>query len=419
MVSEVKTVRVPQLAWYGEGELELQFPSSWDISTCYMRGHDSPRLSDNEMRNAFRHPLDSQPIKKLAHRSAEVAIIFDDMTRPTPVAQILPYVLEELNEAGVSDDHIRFIAALGAHGALNGIDFRKKLGETIGERFLVYNHNPYENCTFVGNTNRGTPVSINSEVMSCDIKIGIGCIVPHPLTGFGGGGKIMQPGVASIDTIKANHGLLMGKARESNEGSKIGLGLFEDNVLRLDIAEAARMAGLDIKIDVILNSRRDIAAMFVGEVMAVHAEGVNVAKEFYATERIDGADIVVSNAYAKANEALLAVPIGAGLLSEGGGDLVVIAHTPEGQVTHYLMRSFGKNLGGHMWRPRSHLPRGVNRLIVLSPYIDKAGADWIGPPERIIWAKTWNEVLEQLKAAHRGRPRVAVIPDATVQYFPA
>ena len=222
-----------------------------------------------------------------------------------------------------------------------------------------------------------------------------------------------------MDTIEANHGLLMQTARESHQDSQIGIGLFDDNVLRLDVDEAATMAGLDIKIDVILNLKRDIAAVFVGEVTAVHAEGVNVAKEFYATERIEGADIVVANAYSKANEALLAVPLGAQLLGEAGGDLVVIANTPEGQVTHYIMRSFGKKIGGRLWRPRSRLPRGVKRLIVLSPYIDKAGADWLGPPECIIWAKTWDEVLDELKAAHGGESRVAVIPDATVQYFPA
>ena len=419
MVSQVTTVRVPQLAWYGDTELELQFPSSWEVNTCYMRGHNSPPLSEKELRDAFQHPLGSQSIRELAQGAKEVAIIFDDMTRPTPVAQIVPYVLEELREAGVADEGIRFIAALGAHGSLNAIDFRKKLGEAVCEKFPIYNHNPYENCTFVGTTSRGTPVSINSEVMSCDLKIAIGCIVPHPFTGFGGGGKIILPGVASMDTIEANHGFLMQKSLETRHESQIGLGLFEDNAIRLDIDEAARIAGLDIKIDAIVNLRREITALFVGEVSAVHTEGVKVAREFYATERIDGADIVIANTYSKANEATLAVPLGARLLAEDGGDLVVIANTPEGQVTHYMMRSFGKKFGGRLWRPPNRFPRGVKRLIVFTPYIDKAGADWIGPPEAIIWVKTWDEVLEQLGTAYPGKARVTVIPDATVQYFPA
>ncbi len=419
MVPQVQRVRVPQLAWYGDTELELQFPSSWDVHMCHMKGHHRPPLSEREVREVFQYPTGSRPIRELAHGAKEVAIIFDDMTRPTPVARILPQVLEELGEAGAPETGIRFIAALGAHGALNAIDFRKKLGEDVCDRFPIYNHNPYENCTFVGTTSRGTPVSINSEVMSCDFKIGIGCIVPHPLTGFGGGGKIILPGVASIDTIEANHGLLRQKARETKKEAQIGLGLFEDNALRLDIDEAARMAGLDVKIDAIVNLRREIVSLFVGDVTAVHAEGVKVAKEFFATDSLDGVDIVIANAYAKANEATLVAPVGASLLGKDGGDLVIIANTPEGQVTHYIMRSFGKSISGRLWRPWSRLPRGVKRLFVLAPYIDKAGADWLAPPESIIWTRTWDEVMEQLKTAYPDKAKVAVIPDATVQYFPA
>jgi len=418
-MSQSNSVWLPQLAWYGDTELELRFPSSWEIEVCHMRGHDWPVLSEQELRNAFEHPVGSKRIRELARGVKDVAIIFDDMTRPTPVAQIVPYVLAELREAGVTDENIRFIVALGAHGAHNHIDFRKKLGESVAEKYPVYNHNPYENCKFVGTTSWGTPVSVNAEVMSCDLKIGIGCIVPHPFTGFGGGGKIILPGVASIDTIEANHGPLMQRAIESGQRDSIGLGHFDNNIIHLDVNEAARLAGLDIKMDAIVNLRREIAALFVGEVAAVHTEGVRVAREFYATEPVDGADIVIANAYSKANEAGLAIPVGARLIRENGGDLVILANTPEGQVTHYVMRSFGKSIGGRLWQPRSRLPSRVNRLMVFTPHIDRAGADWLAPPEAIIWLKTWDDVLKKLKMAYPGAARVVVIPDATVQYFPS
>jgi nickel-dependent lactate racemase len=281
------------------------------------------------------------------------------------------------------------------------------------DRFPVYNHNPYENCTLLGKTSRGTPVSINAEVMSCDLKIGIGCIVPHPLTGFGGGGKIIVPGVASIDTIEANHGPLLARS----ERSQTGTGKFEENLLRLDILEAAKMAGLDIKIDTIVNAKRETSALFIGEVEATHKEGVRLAKEVYATPKIEGMDVVIANAYSKGNEAMLAVPIAAELLKESGGDVVLIVNTPEGQITHYIMRSFGKRISGRLWRPRTRLPRKVKRLFVLAPYKDKAGADWIAPLDSIVWAKTWDEVLAELRIAYAAGAKAAVIPDATIQYL--
>ncbi|GAI30212.1 unnamed protein product, partial [marine sediment metagenome] len=34
------------------------------------------------------------------------------------------------------------------------------------------------------------------------------------------------------------------------------------------------------------------------------------------------------------------------------------------------------------------------------------------------WAKTWAEVIHELKNIYGDTAKVAVIPDATVQYFP-
>lgn len=410
-------IRLPQLAWYGNTELEIEFPSSWDVSVCYMKGHRRRALSEKGYREAFANPTGTKPIRRLARGKKEVAILFDDMSRPTRVAEVVLYVLEELKAAGVKDRSIRFIAAVGAHGALTRLDFVKKLGESVLSRFPVYNHNPYENCTYLGETSNGTPVAVNAEVMGCDFKIGIGCLIPHPLTGFGGGSKIILPGVASIDTMAAHHRDLIMKLLTKGIDPGIGVATFENNVMRRDIDEAARMAGLDVKIDTVLNGRGQTTAIFVGDPIAAYAEGVKLARKVYATEPAETPDIVVLNAYSKANEAVLAIPLLGGLLRGKQGDLVLIANAPEGQVPHYLVRSFGKNLGGRLWsRPTGPL-QDINRFIMLTPYIDIAGADWLAAPEHIVWAKTWPEVLKKLIAAYGKKARVAVVPDATMQYF--
>ena len=411
------TISVPQQAWYDNDELELQFPSSWELSVCYMRGHHRPPLSEQGFREAFANPIGTKSIRELARGKSEVAILFDDMSRPTRVAEIVPYVLEELGAAGVKDDSIRFITALGTHGALTRVDFAKKLGEAVLGRFPVYNHNPYENCTFLGNTSSGTPLAVNSEFMGCDLKIGIGSILPHPLTGFNGGGKIILPGVAAIDSIAYNHGTLTAEAMVRGEDIGTWIGKFEENELRLDTAEAARMAGLDIKIDAVINGRGETTALFVGDPTSAHIEGVKLAREVYATQPIEGQDIAVLNTYSKGSEAFLALPLSSRLLQGGAGDLVLIANAPEGQVTHYLAGSFGKKTGGRLWLPRASLPPNVKRLIVFTTYIDKAGGDWLAIPESIVWAKTWPAVLERLTKTHGDSARVAIVPDATMQYF--
>ena len=410
-MSNSKVVRLPQLAWYGDIELEIDFPDSWDVTVCHMRGHDAPPLSEDGIRKAFRIPIGTRTIKELAKGKREVAILFDDMSRATPSAVMIPYVLEELAAAGIADDNIRFIAAIGAHGSMNGIDFRKKLGDEVMGRFLVYNHNPYENCTPLGTSSQGIPISINSEVMSCDLKIGIGSIVPHPFTGFGGGGKIILPGVASMETIDSNHTRL-------GLSPTIGIGKYEGNVLKQDVDEAARMAGLDIKVDAILNLKREVTALFVGDPIEEHVEGVKLAREHYATDMVTDCDIVVANCFCKANEMVLAPAVASPLLSQKGGDMVLIVVTPEGQINHYWSRSFGKHFGGRAWARKTSLPRNTKRLTVMAPYSDRVGSDWLAPHNLINWAKAWPEVMQELKNRYGDKAKVAVIPDATIQYFP-
>ncbi len=111
------------------------------------------------------------------------------MTRVTRVYGMVPFVLKELAKAGIPDSRIQFICATGSHTAWDRTLLEKKLGREVLARFPVYNHNPFNKCTYAGTTSYGTAVYANGEVMKCDLKIAIGSIVPHPGTGFGGGGN--------------------------------------------------------------------------------------------------------------------------------------------------------------------------------------------------------------------------------------
>ncbi|UCD56111.1 MAG: DUF2088 domain-containing protein, partial [Candidatus Hydrogenedentota bacterium] len=267
------------------------------------------------------------------------------------------------------------------------------------------------------NTSRGTPISINNEVMGCDLKIGIGSIVPHPLTGFSGGAKIILPGVASIDTITHNHGILIGEALARQEEIWKWIGKTGPNDLRQDAGEAAQMAGLDIILDALMNGRGETTGLVVGDAIGAHVEGIKLAREIYATPSIEGQDIAVMNTYAKASEAFLTLPLASHVLQGGRGDLVLIANAPEGQVTHYLAGGFGKKTGGRLWFPRTEMPPNITRIIILTPYKDIAGSGWLTAPESILWKKTWPEVLELLTETYGDGAKVAVVPDATLQYF--
>lgn len=381
-----------------------------------MPGYKSPALKPEEIKAAVTNLIGMAPIREVARGKKEVVIIFDDMTRVTRTAEIVPFVLEELALAGISDSKIRFICALGNHGASTLVDFAKKLGADIVARFPVYNHNPFFNCGYVGTTSAGTKVHVNDEVMKCDFKIAIGSVVPHPTTGFGGGGKIILPGVASIETAQAFHIVPFRARTEKWAKSAGGMGVLDSNPARQDADEAAGLAGLDVKIDCLVNMWGETTAIFAGALGPAYAAAVDRARVYYRTPRVADENIVVSNTFAKANEAvLIGLDTAFNALNGRNGDVVLIANAPDGQVTHYLMGPFGKTTTGAL-RLQVRIPGNVNHVIIYSEYPDLAGRGYVEESDKVLFMNEWSHVVQALRELHGDKVRVAVYPNAEIQY---
>ncbi|MFC1949863.1 lactate racemase domain-containing protein, partial [Chloroflexota bacterium] len=131
-------VKLPQYLWYEAKDVEFPLPDSWQVTVHNIAGYNKPAMKAEEIRAAVTTPIGMPPLRELAKDRKEVVIIFDDMTRGTQVSEIVPFILEELAEAGVTDDRIRFIAAVANHQAMDRISMVKKLGEDIVARFPVY-----------------------------------------------------------------------------------------------------------------------------------------------------------------------------------------------------------------------------------------------------------------------------------------
>ncbi len=412
-------VVVPQLAWFGDGELKLKFPEEWDVSVQFMKGYSKKSVDEEEIVHALRNPIGTKPLSKLARGKKEVVIIFDDMTRPTKVYEVVPHVINELRRAGVKDDNIRFVCANGSHGVFDREDFVKKLDESVVERYPVFNHNPYANLVYSGRTKYGTPVEVNAEVMACDLKIAIGCIVPHPYFGYGGGAKIVLPGVASMRGICYNHGDLGGFSpvqdhRKVHPSCELAYGrVNEENILRLDSEEAAGIIGLDMIVNVLVDLRRNSTDVFMGDVIKAQREGVEFAKEHYLTPVLPEADIIVSNAYSKASEA--AIASWPALTLKEGADFVLIVNAPTGQVTHYVHGRWGTKVFGDLYLAPPNILNRAGRIILFSEYHERQPWLELVPPEKTVKVRTWEEVIEELKNKHKNKAKVAVYPDATIQ----
>jgi nickel-dependent lactate racemase len=413
----MEQISLPQLAWHGVKELKITLPDNWKTTLGNFPGYNRPKLSPTALKKSLASPIGMAPLRKYARGKKEVVILFDDMTRVTRAAEIIPHVLTELAAAGIEDKQIRFIAAVGCHGALDRADFAKKLGEDVLKRFPVYNHSPFTNCVYAGTTSGGVKVNINAEVMQCDLKIGIGSVVPHIMAGFGGGNKIVLPGVASYETIMALHAPRQTKKPDGFNATVTGMGVIAGNPRRRDIDEAADIVGLDMTVNALVNGWGDTVALVAGKPGPAYAAALEAAKKHYLTPVLKNADIAIANTYAKANETVSGLPIAFAALKETGGDVVLIAQAPDGQATHYLMGPFGNNIAGKL-QLQMKVPPNVRRLIIFNRYPELASRHFVEPTDRVVMVEKWSEVLGLLKQDYPQKAKVVVYPNADIQYCP-
>jgi len=407
-------VRMLWKAWYGDETVALRFPSGWDVDVIRMA--DSPSLTESEIEGSFGRPIGSKPIEELVFGNTTVAIAVEDITRPTRMEFLLRPLLRRLRRAGVQDKNVMLIAALGAHRPMTRPEFVAKYGDDVVDGILTLNHCPFDNLAYAGETQTG-PAMVNRFFFEADVKIGVGTVFPHGHSGFSGGAKIVLPGVAGIDTIRENH-----RPVSRGGGDQTGgIGVVDGNATRLNMEEFARRIGLSFVVNAVVNSKREIAGVFVGDVVEAHRAAVKLARKTYAT-RLPARrfDVAVLNAYPKDTELIQSPNAfnafgkeGEGRVLDEGGTAVVMTASSEGRGLHYLY-----DRGMKLYTPAHEFP-SHRRLftdygtVVFSPNVSRADLLEIYP-EQTELARSWDDVIEILRRRHAS-PSVAIFPFATMQ----
>ena len=241
---------------------------------------------------ALDHPLGRPPLEEWVRPTDRVLIVSDDNTRFTPSHRIIPALLDRLGSAGVEDDRIACIMALGTHRYMTEEEMRAKVGDEVYRRIRVFNHewrNP-DVLTDLGLSGRGTPIVINRAVVEADVVIGLGTVVPHHIPGYSGSGKIIQPGVSGPQTTADTHML----ACSGGGDSFLGLA---DNPVRADLEEIADTVGMQTIFNVVLNRNQETTGVFFGQRDQVFPKAVELARQVFGFEYHETPDIVVCGSH--------------------------------------------------------------------------------------------------------------------------
>jgi nickel-dependent lactate racemase len=354
-VMNVKKIELP----FFDSNIELRIPDTWEIQICTPKA--LPTLSDDQLGKCFAEPIGTRRLREIAVGKRTAAVVVEDVTRPMRVDRLVPIVLRELEAGGIARENIVIMSAVGCHKPQTGPDFRRKLGNHIVDNYRTVSPSQHDQLTYVGTTRRGTPIHVNAQFASADVKVGVGGILPHPAAGYGGGGKTVMPGVCGAETIATHH------LKGMNTGS--GVRCIEGNEFRADLEEAAELTRLDFVVNAIMGVSRDIVGLFVGDMIEAHRQGIALAEQAYAVTAERNVDINIISAYPEDYDLIqstkaLAKGMGTDSLRVGGTVLLVAA-CPDGAGHHSLYGPTGKGHDGFLERRKAQLAN--MELVIYSP----------------------------------------------------
>ena len=262
-----------QLAFDRKGTT-VNIPDELDAQVLRPRFASGLADEDAALAAAIASPIGCPGLKELARGKRSAAISVCDITRPAPNKTVLPHVIRALQAGGISTSEITILIATGLHREATAEELEEIVGADILKQHPVHSHRAkeIEEQVFLGETSTGTQAFVDARFVEADLRITLGFIEPHLMAGFSGGRKLISIGLAGERTIKRLHSPLYMRDPKATEGS------FPDNPLHRELLEIAAMAGHHFMVDVALTDTRAIAAVFAGEPVSAHAQGVEFVR---------------------------------------------------------------------------------------------------------------------------------------------
>jgi nickel-dependent lactate racemase len=288
----MKTVKMK----LGTGYVDVSVPEENFLGLLVKEIPQSSMTEDEVVLEALAHPIGTPRLKELVQPGNTICIVISDVTRAWQRMSVyLPHIVKELNDAGIKDNDIRFLSALGYHRKHSPEEHAKLLGPELIKRFQIVDHDCLDkkNLIPVGITSRGTPVIINRIAAEADHLVLTGCCTYHPWVGWGGGKKSILPGISAIESIQNNH--LMTMDEQGKQRPEVTSGNIINNPIHLDMVEVASIVKPTFMFNVIMGHDGKIARAVCGDCIAAHDVGRGIVDELYEVPIRELADITISS----------------------------------------------------------------------------------------------------------------------------
>ncbi len=284
-----KTLELP----WGKDLIYFEIPENWNIVGSLLPNPINSVVDVSRETNiSLSNPYGCKRLSDLAFDKKRILIVVDDFTRPTPISQLMPGILRELDQAGVDTSKLNIAAAPGVHRQMTHEEVAQRAGISCFN-LVEHNADSPDGHVRIGTTSFGNQVRVNRTLVEADLIISVGSIVPHVIASFTGGYKNLIPGLACRGTIAFNHTLNCRRDRYNMVGQPI-----EDNPMRLDLEEAGRMLKAPVfMVNAVLNSSLEVIQVLSGDPIEAHRAGVKTAASIYGVRAPAKADIIISSSH--------------------------------------------------------------------------------------------------------------------------
>lgn len=248
-------------------------------------------LSEKDLvEQSLDNPIGSPSLEELATGKKNIVIISSDHTRPVPSHIITPILLRRLRSVA-PEARIRILVATGFHRPSTHAELVAKYGEEIvaNEEIVMHKSQVDEDMVKIGKLPSGGDLIINKVAEEADLLISEGFIESHFFAGFSGGRKSVLPGISSYKTIMANHSGEFINDKHSRTGN------LHHNMVHHDMVYAARKAGLQFILNVVLDEDKHIIGSFAGDLEAAHKQGTDFVGELAGVKAIKGDIAITTN----------------------------------------------------------------------------------------------------------------------------
>jgi nickel-dependent lactate racemase len=315
---------------YGRTGLEVELPDASVVRVLAYRPAEPLADPAAQLRAVLAQPTAALPLAELAAGRRDACILICDVTRPVPNALILQPLLQQLQQAGIPRDRITILVATGLHRPNQGDELMEMVGREIFDNYRIENHHGQrqDEHVYLGDSPGGVPIWIDARYAEADLKISTGLIEPHFMAGFSGGRKLICPGIAGLETIRAWH------SPRFLEHPRADSGMLDGNPVHAENTWIARRTGCDFIVNVVLDAARRPLKFVAGDMELAFQEGCDFVRELVTDTVPEPVDIVVTSSagypldttfYQSVKGMVAALPI-----VKPGGTIVLAASLSEG-----------------------------------------------------------------------------------------